>query len=217
VVIDRPDAPIRVMLVEDHDMVAEAIELAFTPIPDIAVVARAKTLAQTMHELGTTGPDVVVLDRRLPDGDAISIIPRIHVMCPQARVLVLTGDATAAVAARVVRAGGLGLVLKSASLSDLVATVRQVARGERSFEPGMLSGMLDHLSGRSTAVGASLTARERQVLSLLARGLTNEDIAGSLHLAHTTVRNHVQRVLSKLGAHSKLEAVAVGRREGLVD
>ncbi|MEV6718079.1 response regulator transcription factor [Lentzea sp. NPDC051208] len=204
----------RVVLVEDHDMVAEAIGLALERA-GIEVVARASTVAAALAEASRGEPDVVLLDRRLPDGDGTALIGQFVGI--GAKVLVLTGEATASVAARVAEAGGAGLILKSARLDDLVEAVRRVAAGEVVFDPKLLAGVLDRLTGRVSATGATLTARERETLSLLAEGASTDEISTRLGVARNTARNHVQHVLDKLGASSKLEAVSIARREGLLD
>jgi DNA-binding NarL/FixJ family response regulator len=203
--------------VEDHDMVAEAIGLMLDQAAGIRVVGRSRSLASALADLERHQPDVVVLDRRLPDGDGIEALATLAAVAPRARILVLTGEATAAVAARVAEAGGSGLVLKSARLRDLEAAVRQVAAGEVVFAPGLLPGVLDRLTGRVLRAGATLTAREWQTLVLLSEGASIGEITGRLGVARNTARNHIQRVLEKLGARSKLEAVAIARREGLLD
>ncbi|MBW4721250.1 response regulator transcription factor [Saccharothrix sp. SC076] len=203
------------LLVEDHDMVAEAIGLALQRDPGVVVVATARSVREARDATARHRPDVVVLDRRLPDGDGVALIP--HLRGLGARVLVLTGEATAAVATRVADAGGSGLVLKSARLDHLADAVRRVARGEAVFDGNLLTGVLDRLTGRVRATGTSLTARERETLELLADGASTDEIGHRLGVTRNTVRNHVQRVLDKLGARSKLEAVSIARREGLVD
>ncbi|TMR93877.1 response regulator [Nonomuraea basaltis] len=213
-----PSSPlIRLILVEDHAMVAEAIGLALGSAPGIDVVARAGTIAEALAETGRCRPDVVVLDRRLPDGDGISAIGRLTAAAPKARVLVLTGEATASMAARVVQSGGAGLLVKSSRLGELESAVREVATGGVVFAPGLLPGVFDRLTGRAGHLGAQLTARERETLLLLAEGASTYEISERLGVARNTARNHVQHVLEKLGARSKLEAVAVARREGLLD
>ncbi|WP_020672858.1 response regulator transcription factor [Amycolatopsis nigrescens] len=212
---ERPGHPVRVLLVEDHDMVAEAITLAFDAVEDIEIVARACSLEQAFRQVARHRPKVVVLDRRLPDGDGIPAISELREASPDSRVLVLTGDANQEMAGRVLESGGAGLLVKSAGLADLAAAVRRVAGGEAVFG-GTLLQMLDRLTGRSGGT-AGLTPREHELLVLLADGVTTTEIAGRLSLARNTVRNHVQRILAKLGAHSKLEAVAVARRQGLLD
>lgn len=207
--------PIRVLLVEDHDMVAEAISLAFQATAGLEVVGTARSVSGALAATREHRPDVVVLDRRLPDGDGTAAIADLAAL--GARVLVLTGEATASTAARVVEVGGAGLVLKSAGLEDLADAVRRVADGEAVFDGALLHGVLNRLTGRVPATGASLTARERETLSLLADGASTDEMATRLGVARNTVRNHVQRILDKLGARSKLEAVSIARREGLVD
>jgi DNA-binding NarL/FixJ family response regulator len=204
----------RVVLVEDHDMVAEAIGLALERA-GIEVVARATTVAAALADTRRSRPDIVLLDRRLPDGDGTALIP--DLVGTGARVLVLTGEATASVAARVAEAGGAGLILKSARLDELVEAVRRVADGEVVFDAKLLSGVLDRLTGRVGFAGATLTAREQETLLLLADGAGTDQISSRLGVARNTARNHVQRVLDKLGARSKLEAVSIARREGLLD
>ncbi|MFC5829793.1 response regulator [Nonomuraea insulae] len=213
-----PTAPsIRLVLVEDHAMVAEAIGLALGRAPGIEVVAQAGTIAGALADAGRCQPDVVVLDRRLPDGDGIAAIERLAAAAPKTRVLVLTGEATVSVAARVVAAGGAGLVVKSSRLGELETAVREVAAGGVVFAPGLLPGVLARLTGRSGHVGSALTARERETLLLLAEGASTHEISDRLGVARNTARNHVQHVLEKLGARSKLEAVAFARRDGLLD
>ncbi len=204
--------PVRVLLVEDHDMVAEALQLALDRADGITVVGRARSRAEAVADALEHAPDVVVLDRRLADGDALGVIAQLG--SGGARVLVLTGDATPAVAVQVAKAGGAGLLLKSSQLGVLESAVRDVAAGGVVFDPELLPGVFDRLTGRGG--GAALTARERETLDLLAEGATTEEIGRRLGVSRNTTRNHVQRVLEKLGARSKLEAVAVARREGLI-
>jgi DNA-binding NarL/FixJ family response regulator len=211
---DEPP-PVRVLLVEDHDMVAEALQLALDRAAGIAVVGRARSRTEATAETRRHHPDVVLLDRRLRDGDALGVIAELG--ADGARVLVLTGDATPSVAAQVAQAGGAGLLLKSSQLGVLEAAVRDVAAGGVVFDPELLPGVFDRLTGRVAAAGAALTARERETLALLAEGATTEEIGARMGVSRNTTRNHVQRVLEKLGARSKLEAVAVARREGLLD
>jgi DNA-binding NarL/FixJ family response regulator len=206
-------APTRVVLVEDHDMVAEAMALAMQRADDIEIVARARSISTALTEVRKYSPDVVLLDRRLPDGDGIDVIGAFNEL--GARVLVLTGEATSTVAARVAEAGGSGLVLKSSGLDELEEAVRRVADGEAVFGAEFLAGVLSRLTGRTRS--ATLTARERQTLGLLADGASTAEVAKRLGVAVNTARNHVQRVLEKLGARSKLEAVAIARKEGLLD
>ncbi|WP_051173680.1 response regulator [Amycolatopsis orientalis] len=210
-------APIRVLLVEDHKMVAEALGAAFEEFPEIQLVASVETLAHGMVAAAEQLPDIVLLDRRLPDGDGIEAITRLLAVSPSSRVLVLTGDANSAIAARILEVGGAGLLLKSGLLDELVTAIRTVAAGDVIIDPELLSGALAMLAGSSGPLGPGLTLRERQVLGLIAEGAGTDRIAEELRLARNTVRNHVQRILVKTGTHSKLEAVAHARRNGLLE
>jgi DNA-binding NarL/FixJ family response regulator len=203
--------PITVVLVEDHDMVAEAIGMALGRFDDVLVVARERSVAGAFAAVRRERPAVVVLDRRLPDGDGIEAIAQLEAL--GARVLVLTGEATASMAEH----GGAGLLLKSARLDELAVAVRKVAAGEVVFDAGLLAGVINRLTGRVRVTGATLTTRERETLLLLADGASTGDVGEQLGVARNTARNHVQRVLEKLGARSKLEAVSIARREGLLD
>lgn len=208
---------IRVLLVEDHDMVAEALGMALDLASGIEVVGRAVSLEEAAAETGRWQPDVVLLDRRLPDGDGIEAIGRLTTAAHGARVLILTGEASASVATKVVEAGGAGLVTKSSGLKELEAAVREVAAGGVVFAPDLLAEVLDRLTGRTAQPRGELTARERETLTLLGEGASTAEISQQLGVARNTARNHVQRVLEKLGARSKLEAVVIARRDGLLD
>ncbi|MGW6689979.1 response regulator transcription factor [Streptomyces sp. NPDC054961] len=209
-------ARITILLVEDHDMVAEAIWIALDRTDDLEVVGRSPSVRDALADAERLRPDVVVLDRRLPDGDGIAAIAALKTVAPGTRVLVLTGEGNPSVAAHVAEAGGSGLILKVGNLRELQDAVRLVAAGEVAFSNGLLSGALDRLTGRDAGPGGTLTPREREALGLLADGLGTAEIGQRLGVALNTARNHVQRVLEKLGARSQLEAVAVARREGLL-
>ncbi|GAA2400511.1 response regulator transcription factor [Nonomuraea africana] len=198
-------------------MVAEALGMALGMASGIEVVARSASLEAAVADTGRWQPDVVVLDRRLPDGDGVEAIGRFTAAAEGVRVLVLTAEANASVATRVVEAGGAGLVMKSSGLRALESAVREVASGAVAFAPELLPEVLDRLAGRAGPYGAELTGREWETLQLLGEGASTAEISQRLGVARNTARNHVQRVLEKLGARSKLEAVVIARRDGLLD
>lgn len=197
-------------------MVAEAICLALERSPDLRVVGRAASLASALADARRCEPDVVLMDRRLPDGDGVAAITDVLALVPDARVLVLAAEGSGSVAARVARTGGSGLILKERGLSELEDALRRVAAGEAVFSREVLGDVLGQLTGRVPGPGANLTPREREALHLLGEGHTTAEISDQLGVAVNTGRNHVQRVLEKLGARSQLEAVAIARREGLL-
>ncbi|MET7548341.1 response regulator transcription factor [Streptomyces sp. NPDC005479] len=208
--------PVRVLLVEDHDMVAEAICLALERSPDLEIMGRSASVASALVDVGRYQPDVVLMDRRLPDGDGVSAIVALKAIVPGVRVLVLAGEGSASVAARVAQEGGAGLILKASGLRELEDAVHRVAAGEVVYSREMLGEVLGQLAGRVPGIGSTLTAREWETLNLLGEGLSTAAISGRLGVALNTVRNHIQRVLEKLGARSQLEAVTIARREGLL-
>lgn len=208
--------PVRILLVEDHDMVAEAICLALERSPDLQIVGRAASVASALADAQRCTPDVVLMDRRLPDGDGVAAIADLLALLPDARVLVLAGEGSGSVAVRVAQTGGAGLILKDRGLSELEDAVRRVAAGEAVFSQDLLGDVLGRLTGRVPGLGENLTPREREVLHLLGEGRTTAEISEQLGVALNTGRNHVQRVLEKLGARSQLEAVAIARREGIL-
>jgi DNA-binding NarL/FixJ family response regulator len=205
---------IRILVVEDHDMVAEAIWMAFDRTDDLKVVARSASRAAALADTREHRPDVVLLDRRLPDGDGIEVIGELRAAAPGAQVLVLAGEATVPTAVRVAEAGGSGLILKADNLGQLENAVRRVHAGEMAFSKGMLDAALERLAGRRPAT--ALTRREHEALALLGEGLRSTEISHRMGVAVNTARNHIQQVLRKLGAKSQLEAVATARREGLI-
>jgi DNA-binding NarL/FixJ family response regulator len=135
---DEPDeqgsSPIRLLLVEDHSQVAMAMVAAFTTVPDIELIDLAHTIEGSVTATRTHQPDVVLLDRRLPDGDGIDAIGRLLEASPASRVLVFTGSADRTVVTRVAAAGGAGVLLKAGLLDDLLDSIRRVAAGEDSFD-----------------------------------------------------------------------------------
>ena len=212
-----PEPGVAVLLVEDHHMVAEALAAAFDGVDGIDLVARAASIDAGLVAARRLRPDVVLLDRRLPDGDGIEAVARFRTASPESRMLVLTGDASSEDAARLLELGGSGLLLKSGRLGDLVSAIRTVVTGAFVLEGGLLAGAFASLAGQQTHEPAALTAREREVLVLMGRGAGTDRIAEELLLSPNTVRNHVQRILAKLGAHSKLEAVVLARESGLIE
>ncbi|SDT29921.1 response regulator [Microlunatus soli] len=136
----QPNAPgpIRLLLVEDHAQVAMALVAAFETVEDIDLVGTAGTIAEAVSLAAELGPDLVLLDRRLPDGDGVDAIAPLREHHPSGRVLIFTGEADRAIADRVRAAGGDGLVLKAGRLDNLLSTIHRVAAGEQSFDVGLL-------------------------------------------------------------------------------
>lgn len=207
------DDVIRVMIVDDHDMVAESLRRALDREPGLEVVAVAGDAEAAVAAARTAAPDVVLMDLVLPDADGVEAARRILADRPSVRIVLLTGVAGRSAVHEAVSAGCVGYLEKHASLPELVAAVRRAHTGELVLAAGDLQLLL---ASRSTSGSDALTDREVEVLGLLAEGLANRAIAERLVISIDTVRTHVQRILTKLEAHSRLEAVAEARRRKLL-
>jgi DNA-binding NarL/FixJ family response regulator len=208
--------PTRVLVVDDHSMFAAGVSQVLGAEDDIDVVAQVGDLASARRHLAVDPVDVVLLDQRLPDGNGVDALPELRSLAPAARVVVLTGAADEATMVRAMENGCAGFLEKDRTIEDLVLAVRSAAAGEAMVSPALLARLIARMHRGTPSVGADLTPREREVLSLVAEGLGNADIGRRLHVSVNTVRNHVANVLAKLGAHSKLEALSVAVREGLL-
>ncbi len=211
----RLSRPIRVLIVDDHQALATSLGHVLDGEPDMMSVGVVHTLAEARERIVAAAPDVTLLDRRLPDGDGVAAIGRLRALRPTMNVVVLTASVGDDVLVQAVEAGAAGFVSKTRGLAEVTAAVRAAAEGEVTISPELLSRLLVKLSG-SPGPGASLTRREHEVLSRLALGLSNAAIAEELTVSVHTVRNHIANISAKLGAHSKLEALSIAIRRGLI-
>ena len=206
----------RVLIVDDHEVLSASLALVLDDQPGLKVVGSAGTLAQARQLLATTAPDVVLLDHRLPDGDGVAAIRELRTIRPSVEIVVLTASAADHVLVAAIEAGAAGFVSKTRSLQEVTSAVRAAAAGEAVISPEMLARLLPRLHRGGTAARNDLTEREREVLGLLADGLSNAAIASTLSVSVHTVRNHIANLSAKLGAHSKLEALSIAVRDGLL-
>ncbi len=208
-------APITVLIVDHHLMVAESFRRVLTAEGDIDVVAVAGNATEALEATAAHRPDVVVMDYELPDANGAVASTQIRAAFPDTNVVMLTGSDEASILQAALEAGCVGYIEKSSGLHNLAPTVRSAASGESVVSSANLGRLL---GGRSSPRGSAtaLTRRELELLQLAAEGHSNQAIAERLRLSVNTVRTHLQRTLNKLGAHSKLEAVAVARKRGLL-
>ena len=209
-------APVRVLIVDDHEVLAGSLAHVLDAEPDLQVVGVAGTLERAESRVRTALPDVILLDHRLPDGDGVAAIGRFHALRSTARVVVLTASAADHVLVAAIEAGASGFLSKTRSLAEVTSAVRAAATGESVISPEMLARLLPRLQRNGRGAVNDLTDREREVLGLLAEGLSNAAIAEQLTVSIHTVRNHVANLSGKLGAHSKLEVLAIAVRDGLL-
>jgi two-component system response regulator DevR len=202
---------IRVFLVDDHEVVRRGIADMINAEPDLEVVGEASTARQAVARVAATVPDVAVLDVRLPDGSGIDVCRTIRSANPQVQCLMLTAYDDDEASYSAVLAGASGYVLKDIRGQHLVESIRRVARGESLVQKAVTRKVVTELTGTAADSPASnLTTRERQVLELIAEGLTNRQIGDQLDLAEKTVKNYVSGLLAKLGMARRTQAAVYG-------
>jgi DNA-binding NarL/FixJ family response regulator len=204
--------PLRVMLVDDHEIVRDGIRAMLDPEDDIVVTAQAGTVRDAVDEAERTRPDVVVMDVRLQDGSGIEATREIRAKHPNTRVLMLTSFADDEALFASIMAGASGYVLKQVKSGDLLRAIRAVGAGDSLLDPSVTSAVLDRLrKGKHLMKDerlARLSPQEERILTLVADGLTNREIGDDLNLAEKTVKNYVSSILSKLEVARRAEAAA---------
>lgn len=206
---------IRVLVVDDHRVFAETLAAALGGNSDISVVGVATTAGEGADRAAELRPDVALLDLQLPDFDGVELSRRLRSASPGTRVVILTGSTDASFFPKAMAAGASGYLLKDASLSEVTDAVRRAHAGQ-VVVPERVVGRLADVRVPEVGPGADLTKRELDVLRLLSEGSDPNTIAKSLGITWHTARSYVKSVLSKLDAHSQLEAVAKATRLGIL-
>ncbi len=205
-------ATIRVMLVDDHEIVRQGLRALLERREHVQVVAEAGTVAEAVEAGIRVRPDVIVMDVRLPDGTGIEACRDIRAECPETRVLMLTSYADDDAVSAAIVAGADGYLLKQTRGREVVSAIEAVARGESLLDPAVTSTvrarMRDMAAGKHQDKLAELSEQERRILSLIAEGKTNREIAATVFLAEKTVKNYVSTILSKLGMERRAQAAA---------
>ncbi|MEV1111997.1 MULTISPECIES: response regulator transcription factor [unclassified Micromonospora] len=215
---------VRVVIVDDQALVRAGFRMVLDSQPDLTVVGEAIDGADALRVLARTEADVVVMDIRMPTMDGVEATRRICADRPSGppRVLVLTTFDTEADAFAALRAGASGFLLKNVPPEELLDAIRVVARGDSVVAPSITRRLLDRFAGQLGVTPtadprlAQLTEREREVLLLVAQGLSNAEIAAKAHVAEATVKTHVGRILAKLHLRDRVQAVVLAYESGLV-
>jgi len=204
--------PLRVVLVDDHEVVRNGIKSLLEETPGVSVVGEAGTVKDAIARVEWARPDVVIMDIRLPDGSGIEATREIRARLPNTQVLMLTTFADDEALFASIMAGAAGYVLKQIRGADLVRAVQTVGSGQSLLDPAVTKGVLDRLrKGKHLLKDerlARLSAQEERILELIADGKTNREIGDKLHLAEKTVKNYVTSILSKLEVARRAEAAA---------
>lgn len=212
-----------VLLVDDHRMFGESLARLLADEPGIEVLALATTGEEALKLASSLHPKVVLLDQEMPDRDGISVAAELKSRDPEQMVVMLTSSTDDRVLLGAIEAGCSGFLTKDRAAAEVAETVRVAAAGDAVITPAMLARLLPQLNRQHQmmtqhqTVGSDLTERELELLLLMAQGHANKSMAHELFLSVHTVRNRVQSILTKLGAHSKLEAVSIAVREKLID
>lgn len=203
--------PVRVFLLDDHEVVRRGVADVLSTDPLLEVVGEASSAAEALARVPALRPDVAVLDVRLPDGDGVSVCRDLRSRMPDLRVLMLTSYSDDEALVDSIMAGASGYLLKQVLGTDLVAAVRTVAAGGSLLDPRAASVVMERMRRGDEPVGplAELSEREREVLALIGEGLTNRQIGERLFLAEKTVKNYVSHLLAKLGLERRTQAAVL--------
>jgi two-component system, NarL family, response regulator DevR len=211
---EPPSGPIRVFLLDDHELVRRGLRDLLGAEGDIEVVGEAGTAREATARIPALRPDVAILDARLPDGSGIDVCRSVRSTDPTIQALILTSydDDEALFAA--ILAGAAGYVLKQIDAHDLVAGVRRVAAGQSLIDPALTTRVLDRLrrGPEEPEELAALSGQERNILALIAEGMTNRQIGERLFLAEKTVKNYVSSILAKLGLERRTQAAVLATK-----
>lgn len=209
----------RLMIVDDHEVVRMGLRAALEVEPDFAVVAEAANGREAIEKAKAHQPDIVLMDVRMEGMGGIEACREIRSELPETKVLMLTSFAEEETVVAALLAGAAGYVLKNVARARLLEALRSVARGETLLDSKVTRGVVDKLIGahaQASDEDDELTAREREVLVLVAQGATNKEIAAKLVVSDNTARNHVSHILAKLGFSRRSEAAAYAVKKGLL-
>jgi DNA-binding NarL/FixJ family response regulator len=196
--------------VDDHPLLREGIAATINSQPDMSLVAEAASGADAIQKFREHRPDITLMDLRLPDLSGIDVMIAIRTDFPEARIIMLTTFEGDVEIQRALEAGARGYMLKSMPPKDLVDVIRQVHAGKKRVHPEVAATLAEHMSDES------LTEREIEVLSHIAGGNRNRDIANRLFISEETVKVHVKHIMEKLGASDRTQAIAIAVRRGII-
>jgi len=203
---------ISVLIVDDHEVVREGLRLSLLRSPQIRVVGEAPDGESAIALAERRRPDVIIMDLRMPGMDGIEATEEILKSSPDTAVIVFTAYSERALLSRSLESGARGYILKEAPHETLLRAIEKVAGGETFVDPALMPNLIKGRDG-----GDSLTQREREILQLLADGMSNADVAQRLFISQETVKSHVRHILVKLEADTRTQAVAIALREAMID
>lgn len=209
------DERISVVTVDDHEMVRSGLKVFLQAFPDLRLVGEGRDGSEALELVSSLHPDVVLMDLMMPGLPFAETIRRVRAFAPRTQVIALSSFVEGDMVRQAVEAGAIGYLNKSCSIDELADAIRAAARGRPALASEALSQLLDS-TREGPPLGADLSEREREVLGLIAAGLTNRQIAQRLTISPATAKTHVSHVLAKLGAASRVEAATLALEHGLV-
>jgi RNA polymerase sigma factor (sigma-70 family) len=210
------EARTRVLIVEDHQVVAEGLAALIGDQDDMTVIGRAGSVVDSVTQATDLSPDIILMDFRLTDGTGADAGLAIRQVRPDAKIIFLTREDTDAARFAALEAGASAFIHKSRAAQEIIDAIRLVAGGGSLYTPRTIATLLNKRREIETQL-ERLTPREKEVLRLMAEGMASRDIADKLGISYTTVRTHIRSLGSKLGVHSKLEAVVKARELALIE
>lgn len=213
---------IRVLIIDDNRLVREGLRVLLDEQTDLKVVATAEDRATGLRHVAESTPHIVLVDAALDNGDSFEFVGLLRETAPEVKVIVMDLLPAPEDVIEFVKAGANGFIMKDATVQDLVSTIRSVALGADVVPPALTGTLLSHIAQQAAAVrqvpGASdavrMTKREKEIMNLIAEGLSNKEIAQHLNIATYTVKSHVHNILEKLALHSRLQIAAYTHRAG---
>jgi DNA-binding NarL/FixJ family response regulator len=206
----------RVLIVEDHQVVADGLAALINDQKDMVVVGQAGSVSEAVSRATELSPDIVLMDFRLTDGTGADAGAGIRQVRPETKLIFLTREDSDAARFAAIESGASAFIHKSKAASEVVEAIRTVAMGGTLFTPRTISALINKRREVEAQL-ERLTAREKEVLRLMAEGMASREIASKLGISYTTVRTHIRSLGSKLGVHSKLEAIIKARELALVE
>lgn len=218
--LESPGRKVRVYLIDDHPIIREGFARALADSPDIIVVGQADTAAEALKEAIFTSPDLILVDLNMPDRDGIELISALHARMPDVKLLVLSAYDDEFRVAEALRAGAHGYLVKTSKMEEVIDGIRRSIAGGAALSPRIAGAVVRAMrkpSGQGTGALDALTTRERQVLRLLAMGVSTREAAARLTISPKTIETHRVRIYTKLGCKSAVELTRIAVRTGMIE